>query len=260
MTVSQSFPTFTDDEAWHHLLAFRHEAMIPPWDIDAPLPDEANAILLHYADLAAPDAVWVIGHLGQTLDGFIADDSAKPMTINHPLNLDHLHRLRALADAIVVGANTVAIDDPQLTTRRVPGPNPVRVVLDRRLSLAHHHRLFTDGIVSTVIVHEPSPRPLPPGVTGIALPAGAMNEPRRIVAALAERGWRRVFVEGGGVTVSRWLAAAALTRLQLTVAPRLIGRGVRALSLSDPALPRLTRVRHWTLGTDCLIQVNVAAA
>ena len=53
--------------------------------------------------------------------------------------------LRALADAVVVGAGTVAADNPQLTTRLVSGPSPLRVVFDPERRLASTYRVFTDG-------------------------------------------------------------------------------------------------------------------
>ena len=64
----------------------------------------------------------------------------------------HVHRLRALADAVVVGASTVEFDDPQLTTRLVSGKSPVRVVIDPNLRLSFDRRVFTDGAVKTLVV------------------------------------------------------------------------------------------------------------
>ena len=60
--------------------------------------------------------------------------------------------MRALCDAVVVGAGTVAADDPQLTTRHVAGPSPVRVVLDPTRRLADHYRVFTDESADTLYV------------------------------------------------------------------------------------------------------------
>ena len=85
-----------------------------------------------------------IGHLGQSLDGFIATPSGDSQFVTGDDNIVHLHRMRALSDAVVVGAGTVAADDPQLTVRHVPGPNPLRVVFDPARRLAQTYRVFTD--------------------------------------------------------------------------------------------------------------------
>src|SRR5262245_15144180 len=76
------------------------------------------------------DDVMAVGQLGQSLDGRIATPSGHSHYINGPAGLAHLHRLRALVDAVVIGVGTALADDPQLTVRRVSGPQPVRVVID----------------------------------------------------------------------------------------------------------------------------------
>ena len=73
-------------------------------------------------------AEWTVGHLGQSLDGRIATSDGQSHYVTGPENIVHLHRMRALADAVVVGAETVRRDDPRLTPRKVAGANPLRVV------------------------------------------------------------------------------------------------------------------------------------
>src|SRR3989442_6364419 len=60
--------------------------------------------------------------------------------------------MRALCDAVVVGAGTVAADDPQLTTRHVTGPSPLRVILDPTRRLADRYRVFNDDSAETIYV------------------------------------------------------------------------------------------------------------
>src|SRR5262245_36305127 len=93
-----------------------------------------------------------IGHLGQSLDGFIATPSGDSQFVTGDDNIVHLHRMRALCDAVVVGAGTVAADDPQLTTRHVSGPNPLRVVIDSGRRLTSSFRVFTDRAVPTLYI------------------------------------------------------------------------------------------------------------
>ena len=189
---------------------------------------------------------WVIGQLGQSLDGCIATRTGDARFVNGPEILTHLHRLRALADAVIVGAGTVAIDDPQLTVRHVPGPNPVRVLFDPQLQLARYAataRVFSDGAApllwlcdarwkseATALVGAGQVLAVPQLLRGDGTPAVAAA-----IAALAARGLCVLFVEGGGVTVSHFLAQRALQRLHLAVAPLIIGDGRPGLRLPGAA-------------------------
>lgn len=197
----------------------------------------------HRQDARQP--AWLVAQLGQSLDGFIATTTGDSFFVNGQHSLWHLHRLRALCDAVLVGAGTVAIDNPQLTTRFVPGPAPVRVVLDPAGRLDGQSRVFQDGQSPTLWVcdaaHAPRLRAVLNGAptgTGVELVsihgllgtgASPCQLPGRVVQALSDRGLRLVFVEGGGVTVSRFFRAGALDRLHLAMAPVLIGEGRRGL-------------------------------
>src|SRR5436309_9997591 len=106
-----------------------------------------------WADVFGPlrkgtvDDLVIVGQIGQSLDGRIATESGHSKYINGPAGLAHLHRLRALVDAIVVGVGTAIADNPQLTVRRVAGSQPARVVIDPAGRLPMTARLFAeDGI------------------------------------------------------------------------------------------------------------------
>ncbi len=195
----------------------------PPWeDIFGPL--RAGAV----------DDLVVVGQIGQSLDGRIATTNGHSHYINGPAGLAHLHRLRALVDAVVVGVGSALADDPQLTVRRVVGPNPARVVLDPRGRLATTARLLADDGVRRLVVTALGARCELPGVETLALPAiNGHIEPAAILAGLAEAGLRRVLIEGGADTISRFLAARCLDRLHVVVAPIILGCGRPGVTL-DP--------------------------
>ena len=227
----------------------------------------AAALLDQYLPLLRPQLV--IGQLGQSLDGRIATESGHSHYVNGPESLLHLHRLRALVDAVVVGAGTVLADDPQLTVRHCSGPNPWRVVLDPGRRLARQRRLFNDGQAPTLVIAAAAATPAgqqppdPPQIETAFLPAAADGSgfaPAAVLALLAARGAHRVLVEGGGITVSRFLAAGALDRLHLVVAPLLIGSGRQGLSL--PAIDSLDQAlrpahRRLPLGEDLLYELQL---
>lgn len=210
--------------------------------------------------IGGPQQPLLIAHLGQSLDGRIATECGHSHYVNGPQNIDHLHRLRALFDAVLVGASTVQADNPRLTTRRVVGPNPVRVVLDPHGRLGADLGVFTDDAAPTLLVRA-ARAGLPARVGQAEVVAVASDgDGLRLPALLAElrrRGLPRLFIEGGGVTVSRFLAQGLLHRLQLTVAPLIIGSGRAAISLppiSDLADGLRPRHRRLPLGEDLLYE------
>ena len=183
----------------------------------------------------AVDDLVVVGQFGQSLDGRVATETGHSHYINGPAGLAHLHRLRALVDVVVVGVSTALADNPQLTVRHVGGPCPARAVIDPRGRMNADARLFArDGVRRLVITAEGTRPPLPAGVECVSLPAtdGAIA-PAAILAALAERGFRRMLIEGGSHTVSRFIAAGCLDRLHIVVAPIILGAGRGGVAL-DP--------------------------
>lgn len=224
----------------------------------------------------AASSPWVLAQLGQSLDGCIATASGDSHFVTGAQGLLHLHRLRALCDAVLVGAGTVAADDPQLTTRRVSGPNAVRVVLDPSARLDGRARLFRDAAAPTLWLcdrrHAAQAQARLAGgpaevlaVDGLLDPADPTDPAQcpnltRVMAALAARGLRVLLVEGGGVTVSRCLAAGVLDRLHLVIAPVIIGAGRRGLQHSGPArladCPRPV-ARQLALGDDLLWDLDL---
>lgn len=173
------------------------------------------------------DDLVVVGQIGQSLDGRIATASGHSKYINGPAGLDHLHRLRALVDAVVIGVGTALADDPQMTVRRVAGPQPARIVIDPNGRLPASARVFASDGVRRLLITAAGTRCTPPtGVEILALPtADGRIAPLAILVALAERGLHRLLIEGGADTVSRFLVAGCLDRLHVIVAPTILGSG-----------------------------------
>src|SRR5580704_3568765 len=139
-------------------------------DTDDPLPppwQELFGPLRH----GRVDGLVVVGQFGQSLDARIATVSGDSRYINGAAGLAHLHRLRALVDAVLVGVGTAQIDDPQLTVRRVSGPSPARVIVDPSGRLPATARvLAADGIARLVITRQGAASTLPHGVEIARLP------------------------------------------------------------------------------------------
>ena len=209
------------------------------WASRLPPDDERSELLNLYLPVCSATSVrpMTIGHLGQSLDGFIATPSGDSQFVTGNDNLVHVHRMRALCDAVVVGAGTVAADDPQLTTRHVPGPNPLRVVFDPGRRLSPTFRVFTDRMAPTLYICARSRMESGEDHMGDSVIASIDHDQpgeaeAGVLRLLRARGCARVFVEGGGVTVSMFLEADLLDRLQIAIAPVLIGDGHPAIRLA----------------------------
>jgi riboflavin-specific deaminase-like protein len=204
-------------------------------------PPEGPLACLRDCDPARP---FVIGQLGQTLDGRVATHTGASKYINGAGALDHLHRLRAAVDGVIVGIGTVLADDPALTVRRATGRNPARIIIDPNARLPQRAKcLCDDG--APVLVIRANAADCPERVEPVHVNRGTNGLcPREIVATLFARGFRKLLVEGGAQTASRFIEASALDRLHILMAPMIIGSGKPGLvlppidSLSQALRPR----------------------
>lgn len=220
----------------------------------------AKAMFGLYGPIARPAKFpFVIGQMGQSLDGFIATTTGASHYINGPESLVHLHRLRALCDAVVVGWRTVEADDPQLTVRSAAGENPLRVVIDIEGRLPVTHRAFAEPS-NALRLNGAGVAPLD-GVASETVPTtGARADPKAVIDRLVRRGCKRILIEGGGALVSSFLSAGLLDRLHLSVAPLLLGDGRRGIVL-PPATSLKTALRpasrQYHMGTDVLFDLDL---
>jgi diaminohydroxyphosphoribosylaminopyrimidine deaminase / 5-amino-6-(5-phosphoribosylamino)uracil reductase len=210
------------------------------------------------------DDLVLVGQCGQSIDARTATPSGHSHYINGEVALAHLHRLRSLVDAVVIGVGTAIADDPQLTVRRVEGPSPARVIIDPKGRLPSRARaLAADGIRRLVITLAETPTKLTSDIEVVPLMAhDGQLAPRSIIAALAARGFRRILIEGGADTVSRFLAGRCLDRLHVMVAPIILGAGPSSLTLAPvERIEQAIRapVRTHVLGGDLLLDCDLRA-
>nr|WP_290827669.1 RibD family protein [Halomonas sp.] len=201
------------------------------------------------------------------MDGRIATESGHSHYINGHESLIHLHRLRALVDAVIIGAGTACADNPQLTVRHVNGTHPTRVVLDPRGRVPSDLALMNTASAPTlhIVGPEVALAPTDDHVQRCVLPLNARGQftPSDVIALLNNHGLSRVLVEGGGITVSQFIEAGAVDRLHLLVAPLLIGSGRPGLKMTpidtlDSALRPPTR--SFRCGDDTLFDLLLRAA
>lgn len=200
----------------------------------------------------------------QSLDGRIATSTGDSQWISGPQSQRLAHKLRSEHDAIMVGIGTVLADDPRLTVRLVRGRDPLRVVVDSALRIPLTARMLADGSAGgTLIAHSTAAdrtrirEVLKLGANTLQV---RRSKNRRgldlesLLIELGRRGIRSVLVEGGRGIITSLLAARAVNRLVVVIAPRIIGQGIESIGdlgvkdLKDAMTFSAVRVRR--LGPD----------
>lgn len=246
------------EELWRHLLSLRENPSRPV----AFSADTDTSCLALYKPIALRDGAFVLAQVGQSLDGRIATPAGDAQDVSGCDGIAHLHRCRALVDAIVIGVGTVVADNPSLSVRAVSGRSPVRVVVDCNGRMPEHAKMLHDGGMPTLVV-QADDVPLRNGKHEIIrLPRQADGglSPCDILAALAEHSLTTVLVEGGARTISRFVAAELVDRLHVSVSPIIIGSGPAGIRL--PPIDRLSEARRpkvqvYNIGTDIVFDCNL---
>lgn len=206
---------------------------------------------------------WVTLKAAITLDGKIATSTGESKWISSEASRVHAHQLRNVVDAIVVGAGTVAADDPLLTTRLPGGRNALRVVLDARLRSSPKRAIFDASVAPTVVITEASAesaaakRLRARGAEVVRVP-GSRRKLEPVLRLLADRGALHVMVEGGAGVHQEFLTQGCFDELLLFLAPTFFGHDgltwTGLLGVKDPKRAlRLTDVTVQQVGDDVML-------
>jgi GTP cyclohydrolase II len=199
----------------------------------------------------------------QSLDGCIAADHGQPTAISNCQTLVLTHHLRAMHEALMIGVNTVIVDDPQLTVRLAPGGNPTPVIVDSSLRTPLDAKLLSQDshplVVTTAKSHSGRGSALEAkGADVICVasnPDGGVDL-MDVFTTLRARGIRSVFVEGGAKIITSILASDLADQVVITISPHFLG-GVRSV---EPLLgrganrrPELTDIACERFGDDLVV-------
>lgn len=179
---------------------------------------------IHARNVGRP---FTVSHFAQSLDGRIATEVGDSRWIGCDENLVHAHRMRALCDAILIGADTLRTDRPALTVRHAEGPDPIRIVVGDTcdvecLEAAGPSPILVLGDMGDNGKAAPSAQ-----VERVALPRhNGLIATSTILGSLYDRGILSVYIEGGATTTSAFLAEGNIDVLQLHISPMIIGPGI----------------------------------
>ena len=172
----------------------------------------------------------VIAQIGQSIDGRIALNNGNSHYINNPKSIIYLHCLRSISDAIIVGSNTIKKDDPLLTTRKIKGTNPKRIIIDGSLSLNNKYKIFNDG--NENIIFTKSNKNIRLNNSTI-IRLKEKNFTKNFITQIKKLKYKNILVEGGSKTISELINNKYIDILQFMIAPILIGSGINSLNLKE---------------------------
>jgi diaminohydroxyphosphoribosylaminopyrimidine deaminase/5-amino-6-(5-phosphoribosylamino)uracil reductase len=186
---------------------------------------EALDLNRRWFDAVAAKRPFVTLHIAQTLDSRIAASDGTSQWISSPESLADNHALRGRIDAILVGTQTVLVDNPRLTARSAEG----ELVAKQPLRAVMGYRGIPDGAAINgedgKVLHLPT------------------RDPRKALDELFAAGVRHLMVEGGSRILSAFLAAGLVDELIVYLAPTLLGSGTPALE--DLGITTLADAQHW---------------
>ena len=182
---------------------------------------------------------FVAAKFAMTLDGKIATGTGDSKWISCPLSREYAHVLRTTYAAILVGGNTVRIDNPELTCRLVAGRNPVRIILTNSFNLPLDSKVFLADGVPTIIITTSGNENYEefkkiPNIEVVELPSKdgkvILTE---LLDFLAQRDLTSVLVEGGSEIHAGFLQAGLVDKVYTIIAPKIIGGSTAKSPVGD---------------------------
>jgi diaminohydroxyphosphoribosylaminopyrimidine deaminase/5-amino-6-(5-phosphoribosylamino)uracil reductase len=228
---------------------------------------ELNEVFFKYIRTGIP---FVTLKFAQTLDGRIATTEGHSRWISSPASLKLAHRLRRVHDAVLVGAQTVLKDDPELTCRLVHGRNPLRIVLDSHLRTSPEARIFTPTqgartIVAVTCGAEKKRRRLFEArgveVLEIGKDGAGRVDLKELLTVLGKREISSLLIEGGAAVATSVLKDKLADRLIVVLAPKIVGTGINAVG--DLGIRRMDAALHFSFqrvirrGDDLIIDARI---
>ena len=161
-----------------------------------------------------------------TLDGKIATTTGDSAWVTRPTSRHFVHQLRSTCDAVIVGGNTVRLDNPHLTTHQLTPHNPTRIVLSHSLNLPLNAHLWRQEEAKTVIFTQKDSNQvslLHLADLGVEIKQLDQLTPQAVMTALYEQGMAKVLWECGGKLAAAALKDGSVQKVLAFIAPKIIG-------------------------------------
>ena len=199
------------------------------------LEDECRRLIRRFAVFNVEKRPYVVLKWAESADGYIDKERSggSPVALSSPLTKMLVHKRRSEADAILVGTRTALLDDPSLTVREWAGKHPLRIVIDKDLTLPRHLRLFTDGCPVMCLTSRSVPSA---GDTEYVQLDFSQSILPQLFSVLFGRGLQTLLVEGGACLLQSFIDAGLWDDAYVEKAPLVLHAGVKAPALSGAVL------------------------
>ena len=169
-----------------------------------------------------------IGQIGQSLDGKIALNNGSSHYINEKESITYLHCLRSISDGVLVGVNTIIKDNPLLTTRKIKGQNPIRLIIDPTLKLTNKYKIFKDNNKNIIFTNSSKEKKFK-NTTIVKFAKKSFTQ--NIYDYLKKTSLQTILIEGGPTTLSHFIELKLLNYMQFIISPTIIGSGIDSIRL-----------------------------
>jgi len=250
--------------------------------------ERASELNRDYLKVKSTGLPWILVKVATSLDGKIGLKGVSRILFSCPESLKLVHRLRAWCDAIMVGANTIRIDNPQLTCRLhefesvklienddliYPRPashrNPVRIIISRNLDISMSSGIFDISDARTIVFCDCNAnnekiiklKAMDVSIELVDSSDDGLNL-EMVLRRLAEMGIMSVMVEGGGSLIGSLMSKGFVDEIYISVTPIIIGEASSVGWISK----NLTENFHemsgfkingvFKIGTDCIIRAR----
>ncbi|MBT8380116.1 MAG: bifunctional diaminohydroxyphosphoribosylaminopyrimidine deaminase/5-amino-6-(5-phosphoribosylamino)uracil reductase RibD [Ignavibacteria bacterium] len=215
---------------------------------------ELNKYYFKYVSKKIP---YISIKIAQSIDGKISESKNKQTWLTGEKSVKYVHKLRSVYDAVLVGANTIKTDDPQLTVRKVKGRNPIRIIIDGKLSISLKSKVIeTDDTQNTWIFTSKSSNKrkvkslTENGVKVFQLKSNENNSLslKKILNILTKEKITSLLVEGGADIFTQFIQKELFDELIVLQSPNILGRGIYSQNIQK--LKKLELLSTSKLGED----------
>lgn len=220
---------------------------------------ELNKFFIKYVTTGLP---YIMLKAAQTADGKIADDKYRSKWISGEESRKTVHKMRAVYDAVLVGANTVRYDNPLLTVRSVKGRNPYRIIIDKDLMLSLHYKIFNlkDGKTIVIASEKVKPDKIKKfdarGVKVVLCRVkGGKVDLLDAMQKLAEMKITSMMAEGGAFVYNEFLKYDLADEVNIFTTPKIMGRGIKGFN-DRRLFERFKDVSYSSSGRDMLVNLR----